>query len=151
MALPVSLTVGKIGLAILYVGMFGAIFGAALETALSTGYTLAQYLGWQWGKHVRPREAARFHLVVLLSLVLAVGVVLTTVDPIKVTEYSIVFSAAALPLTYLPILIVANDPDYVGEKTNSRVVNAIASGYLVLLVAVSIATIPLLIWTRAGA
>jgi Mn2+/Fe2+ NRAMP family transporter len=151
MALPVSLTVGKIGLAILYVGMFGAIFGAALETALSTGYTLAQYLGWQWGKHVRPREAARFHLVVLLSLVLAVGVVLTTVDPIKVTEYSIVFSAAALPLTYLPILIVANDPDYVGEKTNSRVVNAIASGYLLLLVAVSIATIPLLIWTRAGA
>jgi manganese transport protein len=151
MALPVSLTVGKIGLAILYVGMFAAIFGAALETSLSTGYTLAQYLGWQWGKYVRPREAARFHLVVLLSLVVAVGVVLTTVDPIKVTEYSIVFSAAALPLTYLPILIVANDPDYVGEKTNSRVVNAIAFGYLVLLVAVSIATIPLLIWTRAGA
>ena len=40
---------------------------------------------------------------------------LTTVDPIMVTEYSVVFSAVALPLTYFPILVVANDPDYMGE------------------------------------
>ena len=31
------------------------------------------------------------------------------------TEYSVVFSAIALPLTYLPILIVANDPGYMGD------------------------------------
>ena len=37
------------------------------------------------------------------------------------TEYSIVLSAAALPLTYFPILVVANDPDYMGEHTNGRV------------------------------
>jgi hypothetical protein len=34
------------------------------------------------------------------------------VDPILVTEFSVVFSAVALPLTYLPILIVANDSEY---------------------------------------
>ena len=51
----------------------------------------------------------RFHLVVLVSIVVAVLVGLTAVDPIKVTEYSIVLSAAALPLTYFPILVVAND------------------------------------------
>ena len=151
MALPVSLTLGRAGLAVLYLGMFAAIFSAALETALSTGYTVAQYLGWQWGKLVRPREAARFHLVVMISLIAAVVIVLTTVDPIKVTEYSIVLSAAALPLTYFPILIVANDPDYVGTKTNSSVVNAIGFAYLVVLLIVSVSAIPLMIWTRAGA
>jgi manganese transport protein len=37
-------------------------------------------------------------------VIVAVLVGLTAVDPIKVTEYSIVLSAAALPLTHLPIL-----------------------------------------------
>jgi Mn2+/Fe2+ NRAMP family transporter len=151
MALPVAVGLGKVGLAILYVGMFAAIFSAALETALSAGYTVAQYLGWQWGKYVRPHEASRFHLVVLVSIVASLGLVLTTIDPIKVTEYSIVLSAAALPLTYFPILVVANDPQYVGEYVNSRPTNVVGFAYLVLLLVVSIATIPLMIWTRAGA
>ena len=151
MALPVAVGLGKVGLAILYVGMFAAIFSAALETALSAGYTVAQYLGWQWGKFVRPHEASRFHLVVIVSIVASLGLVLTTIDPIKVTEYSIVLSAAALPLTYFPILVVANDPQYVGEYVNSRLTNVVGFAYLVLLLVVSIATIPLMIWTRAGA
>ena len=151
MALPVAVGLGKVGLAILYVGMFAAIFSAALETALSAGYTVAQYLGWQWGKYVRPHEASRFHLVVLVSIVASLGLVLTTIDPIKLTEYSIVLSAAALPLTYFPILVVANDPQYVDEYVNSRPTNVVGFAYLVLLLVVSIATIPLMIWTRAGA
>jgi Mn2+/Fe2+ NRAMP family transporter len=151
MALPVAVGLGKVGLAMLYVGMFAAIFSAALETALSAGYTIAQYFGWQWGKFVRPHEAARFHLVVIVSIIASVGLVLTTIDPIKVTEYSIVLSAAALPLTYFPILVVANDPAYMGEHMNSKVTNAVGFAYLVLLLIVSIATIPLMIWTRAGA
>jgi Mn2+/Fe2+ NRAMP family transporter len=151
MALPVAVGLGKLGLAMLYVGMFAAIFSAALETALSAGYTIAQYFGWQWGKFVRPHEAARFHLVVIVSIIASVGLVLTTIDPIKVTEYSIVLSAAALPLTYFPILVVANDPTYMGEHVNSKVTNAVGFAYLVVLLVVSVATIPLMIWTRAGA
>jgi len=151
MALPVAVGLGKVGLAILYVGMFAAIFSAALETALSAGYTVAQFFGWQWGTFVRPRDAARFYLLVLLSIVASLGLVLTTIDPIKLTEYSIVLSAAALPLTYFPILIVANDPAYMGRYVNSRVTNVVGFGYLVLLLIVSVITIPLMIWTRAGA
>ena len=82
---------------------------------------------------------------------LASALALTTVDPIKVTEYSIVLAAAALPLTYFPILVVANDPEYMGEKTNSRFSNAVAFAYLALLIVVSVATIPLMIVTKAGA
>jgi manganese transport protein len=149
--LPVGLALGTVGVAFLLFGMFAAIFSAALETALSAGYTLSQYFGWQWGKFVRPREAARFHLVVLVSIGVAACVTLTTVDPVKVTEYSIVLAAAALPLTYFPILVVANDPAYMGDKTNSKPLNAIAFVYLLLLIVVSVATIPLMIVTKAGA
>ncbi len=150
-ALPVASLVGRLGLAIVLIGIFAATFGAALETALSAGYTVAQYYGWMWGKLVRPRQAARFHLVVLLSIAGAVLFGISGVDPVKVTEYSIVLSAAALPLTYFPILVIANDPSYMGDHTNGPVLNAIATVYMVLLVVVAVVTIPLIIITKGGA
>jgi Mn2+/Fe2+ NRAMP family transporter len=148
--LPVAVILGKLGLAVALLGIFAATFGAALETALSAGYTVAQYLGWPWGKHRRPREASRFHVVVLIAILAAVIIGCSGVDPVKVTEYSIVLSAAALPLTYFPILVIANDPTYMGTNTNGRLLNTVATVYLVILAAVSIATIPLMIITKAG-
>jgi Mn2+/Fe2+ NRAMP family transporter len=149
-ALPAAVALGKIGLAVVLLGIFAATFGAALETALSCGYTIAQYRGWQWGKLVSPREASRFHLVIIICLGLAILTLLTAVDPVKVTEYSVVFAAMALPLTYLPILIIANDPDYMGQRTNGPVRNFFGLTYLGLLLVASIAAIPLMILTRAG-
>jgi Mn2+/Fe2+ NRAMP family transporter len=149
--LPAAFVLGKLGLAAAILGIFAATFGAALETALSAGYTVSQYFGWQWGKYVRAREAARFHVVVLVAIALAMLFALTGVDPVKVTEYSIVLSAAALPLTYFPILVIANDPDYMGDKVNGRLLNTLGTVYLIILLAVSVATIPLMIITKGGA
>jgi Mn2+/Fe2+ NRAMP family transporter len=148
--LPTAVVLGKLGLAFALIGIFAATFGAALETSLSAGYTVAQYLGWPWGKHRRPRSASRFHTVVLVAIVAAVVIACTGIDPVKVTEYSIVLSAAALPLTYFPILLIANDPAYMGDKTNGPILNTIATIYLFILGAVAIATIPLMIITKAG-
>jgi manganese transport protein len=131
-------------------GQVGLPVAVAFETGLSVGYSIAQYFGWQWGKYVRPREAARFHLVLLLSAIIAAAVLLTTVDPVKVTEYSVVFSAVALPLTYFPILVVANDPDYMGARVNGRLANGLGTIFLVLVVVAALAAIPLMIATKAG-
>jgi manganese transport protein len=62
----------------------------------------------------------------------------------------VVFSAVALPLTYLPILIVANDPEYMGTDVNGTVTNAVGVAYLVIIAAASLAAVPLLIITGAG-
>ncbi|NOR01928.1 Nramp family divalent metal transporter [Mycolicibacterium fortuitum] len=148
--MPVVEAGGKLALAFAIVGIVAATFGAALETTLSSGYTLAQFFGWPWGKFRRPAEASRFHVVMFVSIVVGVGVLFTGVDPVMVTEYSVVFSAIALPLTYLPILIVANDPEYMGDKTNGRLINVFGSVYLVIIVAASLAAIPLMIVTGAG-
>lgn len=148
--LPVAVALGKIGLALAIIGFVAATFGAALETGLSCGYSVAQYFGWQWGKFVEPRRAARFHLAVLLTLIVAVGTVLTTVNPITVTEYSVVFSAIALPLTYFPILVISNDDDYMGDQVNGRLTNALGSVFLVIIVVASVAAIPLMLLTKAG-
>ncbi|MFC4395646.1 Nramp family divalent metal transporter [Arthrobacter sedimenti] len=148
--LPVAEGAGKLGLAFVLVGMVAATFGAALETTLSSGYTLAQFFGWSWGKFRRPAQAARFHLSMIVCLLVGIGVLTTGVDPVLVTEYSVVFSAIALPLTYLPILIVANDPQYMREHVNGRAVNALGMVYLVIILVASIAAIPLMIVTGAG-
>jgi Mn2+/Fe2+ NRAMP family transporter len=148
--LPVPLALGQVGLVLVLLGVFAATFGAACETGLSVGYSISQYFGWQWGKYVRPMEASRFHTVLLVSAIVAVGTLLTTVDPIMVTEYSVVFSAVALPLTYLPILVVANDRTYMGRYANGRLANTLGSIYLVIVVVASLAAIPLMIVTRAG-
>ena len=148
--LPVAVALGKIGVAVAIVGFVAATFGAACETGLSAGYSLAQYGGWQWGKYVRPHQAAAFHATLVASVLLAAGVLMTAVDPILVTEFSVVFSAVALPLTYFPILVVANDPDYLGEHTNGRVANVLGVIYLGLVVVASLAAIPLMIVTKMG-
>ncbi|MFF2317479.1 Nramp family divalent metal transporter [Arthrobacter sp. NPDC058097] len=149
--LPVAEGAGKLGLAVVLLGVMAATFGAALETTLSSGYTLAQFFGWSWGKFRKPAEAARFHVSMIICLLVGLAVLATGVDPVLVTEYSVVFSAVALPLTYLPILIVANDPQYMGKHVNGRGVNVVAMIYLVVILVASLAAIPLMIVTGAGA
>jgi len=148
--LPVAQAGGKILLGLIILGVVAATFGAALETTLSAGYTIAQFFGWSWGKFRPPARAARFHLLMIICLIVAIATLLTGVDPITVTEISVVFSAVALPLTYLPILIVANDPEYLGEHVNGRLLNGVALFYMVIILVASIAAIPLLIITGAG-
>jgi Mn2+/Fe2+ NRAMP family transporter len=148
--LPVTLGLGRAGLLFLLIGMFAAVFGAAAEACLSSAYCVCQFFGWQWGKFVQRKDAPRFYTLWMLALVVALfGAI--RFDPIKVTEISLVLSAAALPLTFFPTLVVANDPAYCGDKTNARAVNIIASAILVFMVVVSLAAVPLIIVTRGNA
>jgi len=150
LVLPVAEAGGRLALAFVIVGILAATFGAALETTLSSGYTLAQFFGWSWGKFRRPRQAARFHISMMICLLVGIGVLATGADPVMVTEVSVVFSAVALPLTYYPILVVANDPEYMGDKVNGRVRNGFAVVFLAVILVAAIAAIPLMIMTGMG-
>jgi Mn2+/Fe2+ NRAMP family transporter len=148
--LPVAQAGGKLALAFVIVGILAATFGAALETTLSSGYTLAQFFGWSWGKFRKPAQAARFHLSMIVCLLIGGGILATGVDPVAVTEVSVVFSAVALPLTYFPILVVANDPEYMGDEVNGRMRNGLAVFFLAVIMVAALAAIPLMIITGMG-
>jgi len=148
--LPVAQAGGKLALAFVIVGILAATFGAALETTLSSGYTLAQFFGWSWGKFRKPAQAARFHLSMIICLLIGGGILATGVDPVAVTEVSVVFSAVALPLTYFPILVVANDPEYMGDEVNGRMRNGLAVFFLAVIMVAALAAIPLMIITGMG-
>ncbi len=86
----------------------------------------------------------------LITVILATGLILTTIDPVKITLISVVLGAAAIPLTFFPVIIVANDREYMGDHVNKGWLNILAMAIFVVLVAVSVATLPLLFWTKAG-
>jgi Mn2+/Fe2+ NRAMP family transporter len=77
-------------------------------------------------------------------------VVVTGVDPILVTELSVIFSVVALPLTYIPILLVANDRAYMRSYANGRVANVFGVFYLVVVLVIAVAAIPLLLLSNMG-
>ena len=149
-ALPVAVALGQIGLIVAIVGIFAATFGATLETLFATGYEVAQYFGWSYGKVQPPARAARFTTVIVLLLLAATGLALTTLNPITVTIVAVVFSAALLPFLFLPVLLVANDREVMGELANGRLSNAVGTATIVLSVVISLAAFPLLILTRGG-
>src|SRR5436190_9705087 len=77
--LPVVIALGRLGLVAVLIGFFAATAGAALETALSTGYSISQFFGWSWGKFVRPVDAPLFHLTLLVTIVLGAALALTSI------------------------------------------------------------------------
>jgi Mn2+/Fe2+ NRAMP family transporter len=141
---------GKVGLLLALVGILFAVGGASIDTAFSGAYNLAQFCGWEWGRYRHPRGAPRFALTWIVLLVLALAVVMTGVDPVVLTEYAVIFSVVALPLTYVPILLVANDRAYMGRYGNGRLANALGLVYLVVIMVIALTAVPLMILTNAG-
>jgi manganese transport protein len=148
--LGAEVPLGQLGVLLALVGILFAVGGAAIDTAFSGAYNVAQFFGWEWGKYRKPAEAPRFTLAWIVMLVLGFLIVVTGVDPILVTEYSVIFSVVALPLTYVPILLVANDRAYMGRYANGWVANLFGFAYLIVILVIAVAAIPLMILSNMG-
>jgi Mn2+/Fe2+ NRAMP family transporter len=149
-ALGAQVGLGEAGLLLALLGMLFAVGGAAVEAAFSGAYSLAQFAGWEWGKYRGPRGAPRFTLTWLVFFALAMVIVLTGVDPVEITEYAVVFSVVALPLTYLPVLLIARDRTFMGDHVNGRVATFFGWLYLGIIVIVAVTAVPLLLATNGG-
>lgn len=149
-ALVAGSALGQVGLILVLVGFLFAIGGAAIDASFSGAYVLAQFFGWEWGRYRRNAGAPRFTLTWLAMLLIAFLIVATGVDPILVTEYSVIFSVVALPLTYLPTLLVANDRAYMGRHANGKLANTLGFAYLVVISVCALAAVPLLVLTNMG-
>jgi Mn2+/Fe2+ NRAMP family transporter len=120
--------------------------GATLEITLSIAYLLAQGFGWRWGENIRPRDAARFALVYTAVLPLAALPILIGVDPLKLTNYSMALTALSLPVTVVPMLVLMNDPQYLGERRNGWISNAAVLIVSFVACVVALVSIPLVVF-----
>ena len=149
-ALPVQGAFGETGLLLALGGMMFCVGGAAIDSSFSASYNLAQFLGWEWGRYRGPKKAPRFTVSWLIFLFLAVLTVLTGINPVEITEYSVIFAVIALPMTYLPILMIAGDRSFMGKHVNGRFSAFLGWLYFAVIVILAVSAIPLLLITNGG-
>jgi Mn2+/Fe2+ NRAMP family transporter len=134
---------GRWGFYLFVVSLGVACFGAALELSLATAYSVAQAFGWNWGENLKPREATRFSTVYTVFIVLAALIVLTGLNPMKLTLFSMALTAVILPLTAMPFLVLMNDRRYMGEHVNGRFSNWVVTLIVLLAALLALVAIPL--------
>jgi Mn2+/Fe2+ NRAMP family transporter len=149
-ALQVAMVFGPTGLLLALAGMFFAISGAAVETGLSAAYSIAQFLGWPWGRYLKPHQAPRFTLAWLTVFIAASLIVLSGIEPLELVEWAVVFSVIVLPLTYLPLILIANDRKYMNQYANGPIANALGWAFYAIVVIAAIGALPLYLATSGG-
>jgi Mn2+/Fe2+ NRAMP family transporter len=149
-ALPAQASFGETGLLLALGGIMFCVGGAAIDSSFSASYNLAQFLGWEWGRYQGPRKAPRFTASWLVFLLLAGMIVMSGINPVEITEYSVVLAVVALPMTYLPILMLAGDRSFMGEHANGRISTLLGWAYFAVIVVLSVVAVPLLLATNGG-
>ena len=149
-ALEAAIPFGKPALLLALLGMLFAVAGAAVETCMSNAYAISQFFGWEWGRHNKPWEAPRFTLVWIAVMLLALVIVLTGVDVMSLVEYAVLFSIIVLPLTYLPLMLLANDKSYMRQYANKWLAKGLGWLFFAIITAAAIAAIPLYLLTSGG-
>jgi manganese transport protein len=149
-AMQAAIPFGGTGLLVALLGMLFAVAGATVETCMANAYSVAQFFGWEWGRHKKPWDAPRFTLAWIILLLLSLVLVLTGIDPLTLVEYAVLFSILVLPLTYLPLMLVAGDRKYMGEYANGLLAKSLGWLYFGIVTAAAVAAIPLYVITSGG-
>lgn len=148
--LGAAIPLGIVGFWFALGGIFFAVGGAAVETALAAAYNIAQFFDFKWGKRLRPGEVPLFTACWMGAVVIGLLISLSGANPVDIVEYSVIFAVVVLPFTYYPVLRLADDREAMGEHVNSPVVRVLGWLYLALITAAALAAIPLMIVTDMG-
>lgn len=149
-ALQAAIPFGEVGLILALIGMFFAVAGAAVETCMANAYSVAQFFGWEWGRHKKPWEAPRFTVAWIALMLIALAIVVAGVPVMELVDYAIVLSIVVLPLSYLPLMLLANDKSYMGQYANKWLAKGLGWIYFVIVTVAAAAAIPLYLLTSGG-
>jgi manganese transport protein len=81
---------------------------------------------------------------------LAYALIATGLDPVALTEYAVVLSAIAMPLTFLPVVRAGNDRKLMGEHVNGIVTRVLGWIYFAIVCVLAVAAPILLVATNGG-
>jgi NRAMP (natural resistance-associated macrophage protein)-like metal ion transporter len=117
-------------------GLFNASLFAASILPLSTAYTVCEGLGVESGVDKSFKEAPFFYW--LYTLLIAGGAITVLILPdgqlINVAILSQVLNGVLLPVVIIPMLLLINRKDLMGEYKNSRLWNVIAWATSVIVI-----------------
>ena len=149
-ALEASIPFGTVGLLLALLGMLFAVAGAAVETGMANAYAIAQFFGWEWGRHKKPWEAPRFTLAWMAMFLLALLIVMTGINVMSLVEYAVLFSIVVLPLSYFPLMLLAGDKSFMRQYANRWLAKGLGWIYFAMVTAAALAAVPLYFLTSGG-
>lgn len=134
---------GRAGFALFLATLCITCFGSTLEVVLAVSYLLAQGFGWEWSEDMKPSKDARFTTTYTVLLIAAAALMIVFADPLKLTNISMVATAASLPFTVVPLLALMNDDDVMVKFANGRVLNGALVAISALSLVLFFAAVPL--------
>jgi Mn2+/Fe2+ NRAMP family transporter len=142
-AMVLASPLGRAGLVLFLGTLFVTCFGSTLEIVLAIAYLLAQGFGWPWSENLKPQKDARFATTYTVLLLLAAVPIAVGMNPLALTNISMVATAASLPVTVVPLLVLMNDGDILMSHTNGWLSNIALVIIALLSVALLVAALPL--------
>jgi NRAMP (natural resistance-associated macrophage protein)-like metal ion transporter len=125
-------------------GLFNASLFAASILPISTAYAVCEGLGLESGLDKRFDEAPAFYWLYSVLIAFGAAAVLVPRFPlIRVMVLSQVANGVLLPFVLVPVLLLVNDRELMGEHVNSRWYNVVAwvtVGSLIVLTIVMLIT-----------
>ena len=148
--LAVSVPMGPVALVLALLGVLACVAGAAIETALSSGYNVCQFFGLKWDKNVPPRNVPAFTRSWVGTLIIALILALSGIKPLTLVNVAIIFGMTIMPFTYYPILKASSDRTLMGEHATKRPLRILGWVFFGVIVLAAVAAFPLMLVTHGG-
>ncbi|MBC7539107.1 MAG: Nramp family divalent metal transporter [Bacteriovorax sp.] len=136
---------GKYASMLFGIGLFNASFFAAAILPLAASYYICEGMGWESGVDRSFKEAPHFFSIFTSMIVIGGAITLIpSINLFNILYYSQVIDGLLIPIVILFIIKLCNDPDIMGEYTNSPTQNFIS---YILVMLMFLLNIPMIYYT----
>jgi Mn2+/Fe2+ NRAMP family transporter len=115
---------GELAKRLFAIGLFDAGFLGALCISLSSSWAVGEVFGWAHSLNTNVRDAKWFYCIYIVMLITSGAVVLIPGAPlVTITMFVQVVAVTLLPAALVFLLLILNEPAFMGEHVNTRTQN----------------------------
>ena len=126
---------GNMAYLLFAVGVIGTGLIAIPVLCGSVSYIFAETFEWEQGLDKKFHEAKGFYVIIAISLILGLSLNYIGISPIDALIYTAILYGLTAPVLIAIILHISNNKKIMGEFVNSRIINIIGFGALIIMTA----------------
>jgi NRAMP (natural resistance-associated macrophage protein)-like metal ion transporter len=134
---------GRFAASLYTIGIVGVGALAIPTLTGSAAYALAETFGWEQGLNRKPRDAAYFYAVVVLSTAAGVGLDFARVSPVRALFWSAVINGVLAPFLLIGVLLVASDHALMRGQPSSLLSRAVVAITVVAMLGATVGMLAL--------
>ncbi|MCC6589282.1 MAG: Nramp family divalent metal transporter [Bryobacterales bacterium] len=116
---------GKAASILFAAGIIAVGFLAVPIMTTGAAYDLCQVFGWKHGLHVKPRQAKKFYLTITAFTLVAMSLNFFGFNPMKALVFAGIVQGFSTPPLLLFIMLITNNRSVMGDRVNSKWLNAL--------------------------